>query len=44
MVRGGVPAQVAIDRIYEVYGRLNVSAMVKAMRQDERHGGHQQLR
>ena len=44
MVRSGVTAQVAIDRIYGVYGRLNVSAMVRAMRQDERHGGHQQLR
>ena len=44
MVRGGATAQVAIDRIYEVYGRLNVSAMAAAMREDEKRGGHQQLR
>ena len=44
MVRGGATAQVAIDRIYEVYGRLNVSAMATAMREDEKHGGHQHLR
>lgn len=44
MVRGGDTAQVAIDRIYGVYGRLNVSAMATAMRQDEKNGGHPQLR
>mmetsp|Transcript_1837 Transcript_1837/g.5364 ORF Transcript_1837/g.5364 Transcript_1837/m.5364 type:complete len:128 (-) Transcript_1837:56-439(-) len=44
MVRGGATAQVAIDKIYEVYGKLNVSAMTSAMRQDEKNGGHQQLR
>ena len=44
MVRSGATAQVAIDRIHGVHGRLNVSAMVVAMRQDERRGGHPQLR
>ena len=44
MVRSGDTAQVAIDRIYEVYGRLTVSAMAVAMREDEKHGGHHLLR
>lgn len=43
MVRGGDIAQVACDRIYEVYGRLSVCAMATAMRQDEKNGGHPQL-
>ena len=43
MVRSGSTAQVAIDNIYEVYGRLNVSAMATAMRQDEKSGGHPRL-
>ena len=44
MVLGGNTAQAAIDKIYEMYGRLNVSAMAAAMREDEKRGGHQQLR
>ena len=38
LVRSGYTAQVAIDKIYEVYGRVSVSDMIKRMRQDTRNG------
>ena len=43
MVRSGLMAQVACDRIYEVYGRGTVMEIIKLMRKDEREGGHRQL-
>ena len=43
MVRSGSTAQVACDRIYEVYGRGTVTEIIKLMRKDEREGGHRQL-
>ena len=38
LVRSGYTAQVAIDRIYDIYGRLTVSDMIKRIRQDTRSG------
>jgi hypothetical protein len=35
---GYTTAQVAIDRIYDIYGRLTVSDMIKRIRQDTRSG------
>jgi len=43
MVRSGNTAQVAIDKIYEEYGRLPVMRLIKEMRQDERNGGRATL-
>ena len=38
IVRSGYTAQVAIDKIYDIYGRVTVSDMIKRMRQDTRNG------
>jgi hypothetical protein len=45
MVRSGMSAQVACDKIYEVYGvRAPVSAILKKLQRDSRTGGHPALR
>jgi hypothetical protein len=44
LVRAGHTAQVAIDRIYQVYGQASiVTSIINQMRQDRRTGGHPQL-
>lgn len=44
MVRGGYTAQVACDRIYDIYGRLSLTKLVLEIRKDEKRGGHCSLR
>ena len=44
IVRGGHTAQVACDKIYQVYGQKTVSEIITGMRPHERSGGHPELR
>jgi hypothetical protein len=44
MVRGGFTAQVAIDKIYVVYGHITVTQIINRMRTDAIGGGHPELR
>jgi hypothetical protein len=44
MVRGGFTAQVAIDKIYVVYGHITVTQIINLMRTDAIGGGHPELR
>ena len=45
LVRRGYTAEVAIDRIYNVYGRSqSVTKIIDAMKVDRRNGGHANLR
>ena len=39
LVRSGyIMAQVAIDKIFDVYGRVSISDMIKRIRQDAQNG------
>ena len=45
LVRAGHTAQVAIDRIYQAYGRnQSVTTIINRMRSDRQNGGHPNLR
>ena len=44
MVRGGFTAQVAIDKLYVVYGHITVTQIINLMRTDAIGGGHPELR
>ena len=43
MVRRGNHFNVAIDRIYAVYGHISVTDLYKRIKADERNGGHPDL-
>jgi len=40
----GVHHNIAIDTIYEVYGNISVTKIIKAIQRDEKTGGHPRLR
>jgi hypothetical protein len=44
MVRAGFTAQVAVDKIYQVYGHITVTQIIDRMRGDAAGGGHPELR
>ena len=45
MTRAGYTADVAIDKIYKMYGEsLSVTKILLAMIEDRKNGGHPQLR
>ena len=43
LVWAGYTSDVAIDKIYSVYGALSVTKIIKRIRNDEPNGGHPQL-
>ena len=44
MARAGYSAQQAIEKVYENYDQLSVSKLIKKIRDDEKDGGHPELR
>ena len=44
MILSGYSAQQAVDKIYEVYGQVFVTEVIKKLRRDEKEGGHNELR
>jgi hypothetical protein len=45
LIRAGYTADVAIDKMYKAYGeRLSVTKIILAMINDQKNGGHPQLR